>query len=276
VLLWQPFAGPATLDVLDVGHGDTIFLRTPGGTTLLVDSGDHSEYVDQGGRTVVPWLLNQGIKHLDYLVVTHPDKDHIGGTAAVLDGIAVGTVVLWPMPSENELAQRLVQQCETLNVPIHRVGVGDTLPADGGTIRVLHPDPEHHFGNINDESIVLHVQWPGMSALLTGDIEAPAEAYLAAHLPQVDILKVPHHGSNTSSTEALLQATNPQLALVSTGRKGTREALAAPVAQRYAEHDIPIYRTDQMGGIQIREVGGKLQVRTARGEQGYSLAPRER
>ena len=272
-LLWQPFFRPATMDFLDVGHGDATFIRTPEGITLLVDGGNRNDYIDQGGRTVVPWLLDQGIDRLDYVVATHPDRDHVGGLLAVVDTLGVGEVLLWPWPSEDEDARALVSHCAANEVPIRRVGSGDSLRWGATSIDLLHPPDDATLSSFNDQSLVLHVQWPGMNALLTGDIEAPAERMLLPHVPLIDILKVPHHGSHTSSTDAFLRATAPQMAIVSTRAGRTREAMAPSVIARYEAHAIPLFRTDYHGGVQLRIVDGAPQIRTARETRGYSLAP---
>ncbi len=272
-LLWQPLSRPATMDFLDVGHGDATFIRTPEGITLLVDGGNRSDYIDQGGRTVLPWLLAQGIDRLDYVVATHPDRDHVGGLLAVVDTLEVGEVLLWPWPSDDEDARALVARCAANQIPLRRVGYGDRLRWDKTTIDLLHPPDDATLSSVNDQSLVLHVRWPGMNALLTGDIEAPAERMLLPHVPPVDILKVPHHGSHTSSTDALLRATKPQIAIVSTRAGRTREAMAPSVIARYEAHAIPLFRTDYLGGIQVRVEGETIQVRSAREVRGYSLPP---
>jgi len=272
-LFWQPLSRPATMDFLDVGHGDATFIRTPEGITLLVDGGNRNDYVDQGARTVVPWLLTHGVDHLDYVVATHPDRDHVGGLLAVVDTLAVGEVLLWPWPSDDEDARALREHCTDRQVPIRRVAAGDRLRWGTTTIDLLHPPDDETLSSVNDQSLVLHVQWPGMNTLLTGDIEAPAERMLLSVAPRVDVLKVPHHGSHTSSTEAFLNATSPKMAIVSTRAGRTREAMAPSVVSRYETHAIPLFRTDYHGGVQLRIVDGTPQMTTAREARGYSLAP---
>ena len=273
--LWQPLLPPATLDFLDVGHGDAGFIRTPGGTTLLVDAGDKSDYVDMGSRVVAPWLLSQGIEHLDYLVVTHSDRDHIGGVVSVLGKIAVGEVVLWPKASTNELEVELLKKCEALGIPVRRVQSGETLAASGASITVLHPALNTAVQGVNNQSVVLRVEWPGLSALFSGDIEVEAEREILPRLQPVDILKVPHHGSHTSSSTAFLDALSPRVAVVSTRASSRREAMSRVVIPRYRERPIALYRTDYLGGIQVRQHGGELVVRSARKLRGYSLNPDE-
>jgi competence protein ComEC len=273
--LWRPLLPPTTLDFLDVGHGDAAFIRTPGGTTLLVDAGDKSDYLDMGSRVVAPWLLSQGIDQLDYLVVTHSDRDHIGGVASVLKQIDVGEVLLWPVASNNGLELALLQECAARGVPVRRVQAGETLAARGARIDVISPTPDTALPGVNNQSVVLHLQWPGLSALLSGDIEVEAERELVARLQPVDILKVPHHGSHTSSSAAFLDVVAPRIAVVSTRASSRREAMGRVVIPRYKERPIALYRTDYVGGIQVRQARGELVVRSARKLRGYSLDPEE-
>lgn len=284
---WRPLSQPATLDFLDVGHGDATFVRTPGGSTLLIDAGNKSDYVNLGSRVVVPWLLANGVDALDYVVVTHPDQDHIGGIPAVLEMIDVGEVLIWPVPTADPTESALIEQCRTLNIPLRRVTAGETIPVDpprmqgetggrgsnGATITVLHPAADTTLTGINNQSVVLRVSWPGVSALLTGDIEIEAEHELLDRIGPMDILKTPHHGSHTSSSATFLDITAPQLAVVSTRQSGRRDAVGPGVIPRYEERGIRVYRTDYLGGIRIRQRGGELAVESARGLRGYSLDP---
>jgi len=272
-VFWQPLHAPATLDFLDVAHGDATFVRTPGGTTLLVDAGDKSDYADMGSRVVVPWLLANGVDRLDYLVVTHADRDHIGGVKSVLERVKTGAVLLWPEATANPLEQELLAQCETLSVPVQRMQAGETVPALGSTITVLHPTPGAFQPGSNNDSVVLRVVWPGMDALLTGDIEVEAERALGESLSRTAVLKSPHHGSHTSSSAPFLDAVDPALAVVSTRRTANRQATGEGVMSRYEERGIAIYRTDFQGGIQVRVERGAIQVRSARGTRGYTLDP---
>lgn len=271
--LWRPIMMPATLDFLDVGHGDAAFIRTPGGTTLLVDTGDKSDYLDVGARVVAPWLLAHGVDRLDYLVVTHPDRDHIGGAVSVLERIKVGQLILWPDASTNELEVELLKASTRLEVPVRRVQRGESIDADGASINVLHPAANAPRRGVNNGSVVLHVQWPGMNALFPGDIEVESEAEILPDLTPVDILKVPHHGSHTSSSAAFLDALAPRIGVVSTRASSRREAMGRVVIPRFKERGIALYRTDYVGGIEIRLKKGALVVRSARTERGYSLDP---
>ncbi len=274
-LLWRPLLPPATLDFLDVGHGDSAFIRTPGGTTLLVDAGDKSDYLDMGKRVVTTWLLAHGIDEIDYMVITHADRDHIGGAISVMSQIDIGEVILWPKASTNVLELALLEACEAQGVPIRRVQTSESLAVAGATVSVIHPTPDTTIQGVNNQSVVLQIDWPGLSVLMSGDIEVEAERELLPRLQPVDILKVPHHGSHTSSSTAFLDAASPRIAVVSTRASSRREAMGRDVIPRYKERAIALYRTDYLGGIQVRQRRDQLVVKSARSQRGYSLDPAE-
>ncbi len=277
LLLWNPLWKRPVVDFIDVGTGDSIFIRTPGGDTLLVDGGDTSEYVDAGERVVIPFLYANRIKSLDYVLVTHPDRDHIGGLFTLLERFPIGAVLLGPeTKTPAPLETDFIAQCDRHAIPVKRLEQGDHIPAKGADIRVLHPTRDwvsRHTGNNN--SVVMHVSWPGMSLLLPGDVEEEAETELLPWLDQpAAILKVPHHGSPTSSSEAFLEKVNPALAVASMQAAGSRQTLMTPaMVRRYADHNIPLFRTDWHGGIRIQPADNGFRVLTARGARGYCLKP---
>lgn len=272
--LWTPWRAPAVLEVLDVGHGDAIFLRTPAGATMLNDGGDQSEYLDMGASVVVPYLLAHGIRHIDVVAVSHADRDHIGGILSVVDRLSVGEVVLAAAAADDAREAALLARCAARGIPVRRVAAGDHIALPGARVEVLAPpgDLPRTFG-YNDRSLVLRVSWPGFSALLTGDIEMAAELPLSNMECAAQVLKVPHHGSFTSSSSALLDAVKPEVALVSTVTTSNRQAMGRGVAERYAERRIPLWRTDLHGGLRIVPEAGQWRVEGARGERGSLLGP---
>ena len=278
-LLWRPLWQPAVVDFIDVGRGDATFVRTPGGTTFLVDGGDVSKFTDAGERIVAPFLYANGVSRLDYVVLSHGHRDHVGGLFHILDRFPVGAVLLGPDAGERApLETAFIEQCQRHGIPVQRLQRGDVLPARGADIRVLHPRADWAAGaSENDRSLVLQVSWPGFSLLLTGDVEEKAERELLTVLdrPQ-SVLKVAHHGSPTSSTDDLLAALRPSLAVASMQASGARSTLMTPaMTSRYEAHGIPLLRTDWHGGVRIRTSGngGGHTVLTARGVRGYCLSP---
>ncbi len=263
---------PPQIAFLDVGHGDSTFIRTPGGTNILVDAGDRSEFIDAGARQVAPYLLAHGVTSIDALVITHADRDHIGGAEYLLEHFRVGIVYLWPLAGESELERDLLAACAAAGVPVRRLAKGDSLPCEGARIDVLHPPPDWAASKSeNDASLVLRVTWPGMSVLLPGDIEEGAESLLTGTDCAAAVLKVPHHGSQTSSTDAFIDSVNPRLAIVSAGRRRGGSVVRTFVIQRYTDRGIEVLRTDRAGGIALRTDGQSLRAESARQLRGYPI-----
>jgi competence protein ComEC len=230
VLLWQPPRPPEGVFELlaaDVGQGNAVLVRTAR-HSLLYDAGPrYSPESDAGHRVLVP-LLAQLDERLDALVLSHRDTDHTGGAQAVL--AMQPQARLWSsLEDAHPLAQR----------PGHvRCAAGQHWVWDGVRFEVLHPQPGAVAARPNALSCVLRVQGHGGAALLAGDIEAPQEQTLAAALAPVDWLLVPHHGSRSSSSEVLLDALQPRMALAQAGYRNRFAHPAPEVVQRYRARGI--------------------------------------
>lgn len=274
VLAWTPWRQPDALDVLDVGHGDAIVVRTAAGGVMLVDGGDRDEYRDLGAQVVRPSLLAQGIDHIDTVVASHSDRDHMGGLIAVVSAMSVGEVVLGPQRHGVSLEQTLLAVCTQRGIPVRRVTAGEKIPLAGAEIEVVHP-PAQGFParEANENSVVLRVRWPQGEALLTGDIEADAERLIARTLSPVALIKVPHHGSATSSTPVFLDAVGAQHALVSTHARGARRPMGEGIAERYVQRGAALWRTDLHGGFRAIPTAAGWQIESARRARGTLLAP---
>ncbi|HLV26984.1 MAG TPA: DNA internalization-related competence protein ComEC/Rec2 [Gemmatimonadales bacterium] len=254
----------AELHVLDVGQGDAIAVRTPAGRWVLVDAGASWPGGDEGRRTVVPYLSRKGGR-IEAFVLTHPDADHVGGAAAVLDRLRPdefwdGAYVAPGTPYREAL--RVAQE---RGISWRRVSAGDSLLLDGVLFKVLSPDPAWLAENpgSNDASVVLLVQFGAVRFLLVGDAEAAQESWLVRRdsaALRADVLKVGHHGSKTSTGARFLNAVNPRLAVVSVGA-GNRFGHPAPeVVSRLTMRGIPLWRTDRLGPIVLRTDGSGITI----------------
>ncbi|HPJ98000.1 MAG TPA: DNA internalization-related competence protein ComEC/Rec2 [Candidatus Hydrogenedentes bacterium] len=274
IVCWRPVPAPEAV-VLDIGHADAIYIHTPGGDTLLVDGGDRSSYEDAGERVLLPFLRARGIRRIDKVILTHPHRDHIGGLLSVFEKMQVGELLtgaeLNTSTSETEEAQ-LAALCVQHAIPVRTVRKGDTIALAGASLHVLHPDPAWAgASNPNNRSVVCRLDWSGGSLLLTGDIERPVETALCGPDCRSDVLKVPHHGSSTSSTGPFLDAVTPQYALVSTGPWRGRDPVSPQVLERHRERGITVLRTDRHGGIRIPLRKQSFTVEAARLQRNYPV-----
>ncbi len=245
------------LTMLDVGQGDSIVVRD-GRSVLLVDGGGRNDAPRFGEMTLLPLLVDRGIRRVDIVVLTHVHPDHCGGLPAVVSRLDVGEVWITPRRFRGDCAQRLLEAIALRSVPIRLIHGGERTTLGGLRIAAMTADRTFKHGTDNNASIVLRVVAGRRTVLLTGDIEREAEASLAAAFNlRADILKVAHHGSRTSSTELLLAAVQPRLALISCGRGNLFGHPHAAVLAALAVHHVRTLRTDLQGTIEVELVSGR-------------------
>lgn len=265
-LLWACLAGDGPgrpdpeLALIDVGQGDSILLRD-GDRAILVDGGGWDNG-DLGGRVLLPALLGEGVRRLDALVMTHPDLDHCGGLVDIAAYLPVDEVWTAPGWDPEGCAGRLLSLPGTRRRFLWR---GQRLALGRWRLTVLHPEKDGRQ-EVNERSLVLLAETRGRRALLTGDIESWAEHDLVsccAPSLRVDVLKVAHHGSRTSSTATFLDAAKPRLALISVGINNPYYHPAPEVVERLEDHGARVLRTDLSGEILLRiQEDGRIRVET--------------
>lgn len=251
--------GPAELEIhaIDVGQGDALALRTPRGRWMLVDAGPRSAHFDAGAATVVPYLLRQGAGELDALILTHPDGDHIGGAAAVVEALSP-SVVLDPAAETGKTQYvATLAAASASNLRWARARAGARLALDGVALEVLAPDSASLAGSggANDISVVARVEFGRFRMLLMGDAPAEVEERLVARDPEAlaaDLLKVGHHGSHTSTSAALLRASRPRFAVIPVGRRNRYGHPHEEVVARLRSAGATVLRTDTDGHIVLR------------------------
>ncbi len=274
----HPFApvlnrGKLEVSVLDVGQGDSIFTAFPDGRTMLIDGGGQpgSEWVggqrsglDVGEQVVSPYLWSRGIKGLDVVALTHAHHDHLDGLHSVLDNFRVGE--LWIGRDEETVAfESLLKEARERGVRVVHEVSGSKFDWDGVTGDVLWPaDPTPVNAASNDDSLVLRLEDESVRFLLAGDIQKKVEQRLVKEDAEItaDFLKVPHHGSKTSSTPDFVAAVAPKVAVVSAGEANPFGHPAPGTLERYAQAGVRLLRTDRDGAVTALTDGHTLTVTT--------------
>ena len=265
-----PPRGRLRVTFLDVGQGDATLVQFPGGRSLLVDAGGTvGGRFDVGGRVVAPALWHLGVRRLDYLAVTHPDPDHIGGAESVARDF--GPRVVWegvPVPRD-PLRRALMDAASAAGIDWRRLQAGDRLIVGPVDVLVLHPPPPDWERQAvrNDDSVVLELRWGRVAVVLPGDIGREVEGAVAAAVEPAPllVLKTPHHGSASSSSWRLLDTLHPAAAIVSAGRGNPFGHPAPSVLARYRAVGAEILRTDQDGAITLETDGHTVVIRTFTG-----------
>lgn len=251
---WRP--APPRVVVLDVGAGDAILVEGPEGAVLVDGAAAIPHGVDLGAAVVVPALRTLGVRQLDLVVASHADLDHRGGLPAVLAALPVGAVWVPRGSAGDEGFAALRAAAAARGVPVLARGLGDAALRLGG-LRVvpLWPPARGAPPGRNDRSLVVRVDAPGARVLLPGDLEAAGEGALRARVPasalRAEVLKLPHHGSATSSTAALLDAVRPRLAVASAPRFPRHPMPAPEVAARVAARGARLLWTGRDGAVLV-------------------------
>lgn len=257
VLLAQRSQKTIALQVLDVGQGDAILLRS-GSVDVLVDGGPDATVLRRLGEVRPIWD-----RTLEIAVLTHPQRDHIAGFLPLLERERVGLVVLPEVPAHTDLVRAFVEEVIRRGVPVRFARAGQRITVGDLVLTVLAPGSrELALGrkNPNNGAVVLRADLgQSFSALLTGDIERPAEHAIvrrAGSLLDVDVLKVAHHGSKTSTSARFLNAASPALAIVSAGKQNRYGHPHPGVLRRLA--GTRLLRTDLHGTVTIRVADKRL------------------
>ncbi len=261
------------LTFIDVGHGDSILLEFPKGKKMLIDGGGlHEDRFDIGKNVIAPFLWKKKIRRIDFLVLTHPDPDHLKGLNFIASHFSIGQFLENGVRTDSEFFKQLEETL--LRKRIERLSLNENSPPqviNGVKISFFNPPvkgPSHASlpasSLLNNQSLVIMIQFKNIKVLLAGDIEKEAEyRMLREDYPlNADILKIPHHGSSSSSTLYFLQRVKPSYAILSVGERNIGRLPHPEVLKRYQELGAKIYRTDKHGAITVATDGEKIEVKT--------------
>ena len=272
---WREQGRLLDITFLDVGQGDAAFVRFPDGKTMLIDGGLNSSRIevtesgikrrvgfDNGERTLDPFLCHVGTFTLDLLLLSHPDNDHGGGFGHILREFGVKRVLGVPHQDLSKSTHQILHELvDAKDIP-HELGYAGTVDLTSTTkLELLHPFDANstnlHDKDINNDSLVLKLTYGDMRILFTGDIGRKVELKLVESAADLaaEIVKVPHHGSKTSSSAKFLDAVRPQYAIFSLGQRNRYRFPSEAVVNRYRERGCEILRTDQLGAIRLRTDG---------------------
>ena len=279
LLLWQPFPpdvhpGELELAVIDVGQGDGLLVIFPDGKRMILDGGGIPSFgnraksqLDVGEDVVAPYLWDRNIRDVDVVALSHAHDDHIGGLPALVSDFHPRE--LWTGATPDSPAWRVLRdRAQRLGVKIMPLLAPQRFAWGGAQIEILAPFADYVPAGepTNDDSLVMRVRYGKHSFLLCGDAERPVEYRMLSEneLQPADVLKVGHHGSHTSSTQAFLDAVRPVFAIVSVGQDNSYGHPHADVIDRLLDHNAVVYRTDLDGLVSIRTDGRRFHVQSWR------------
>lgn len=254
-----PLLHPGLLEVtaIDVGQGDSLLVVSPQGRTMLVDAGGPNgrspspDRWDVGEEVVAPYLWSRRLRRLDVVMLSHAHSDHMGGMPAILADLHPRELWVSVTPGEAPDLLALLAQARALGIAVRRLSAGDSETWGGTSLNVLAPDPGYTNPGepSNDDSLVVRLSFGKASALLTGDAEGPSEQamLLSGRLAPVTLLKVGHHGSQTSTHPDFLAALAPAAAVISVGSHNTFGHPRREVLRRLEDAHVATWRTDRAG-----------------------------
>ncbi len=249
---WMPtaelFDGKGSVRFVDVGQGDCT-LVTWQGDSVLVDAGPASA----GGKTAE--YLRSYAPRIDLMIITHPHEDHMGGAADILSAVKVDTLLLPSQVQEDTFYKKAIETAQRRGTEILYIDEAYSQRVGSLTVDIFDIFA-YPYEDLNDASLITRITMGETTLLVTGDAEEGLESYLVNRVPQeeldADLLKVGHHGSATSTTEAFLRAVSPEICVISAGRNNSYGHPHDTVVNRIEAYGAALYRTDRMGHVVIR------------------------
>ena len=246
--------GDMLVHFIDVGQGDSILIETTSGN-VLVDAGNWN------GRAVIDYLNDRGISHIDLMIATHPDADHIGQMPLILEALTVDEVWMNGVESTSKTFENTINLILEKDIVYYEPEVGDGI--DFGDVAIDVLGPITRTNDANKDSIVTQVTHGAVEVMLTGDAGVKEEASLINRFGDrlvSDILKLGHHGSNTSTSQAFLDAVNPEAVIISASENNSYGHPHEEVVERLVTAGVDVYQTSQHGDVVFKSDGANIEL----------------
>ncbi|HLG32833.1 MAG TPA: DNA internalization-related competence protein ComEC/Rec2 [Ignavibacteriaceae bacterium] len=256
--------GYLSVMMIDVGQGDALLVKFPGGETALIDAGNATPNFDNGEKVILPLLQYLGIDRIDYAFVSHIDLDHYGGFVSLIYNNKIGTIYKPAADTNSGKDFRFENFLKSRNIPIVYYDL-QNLKISNTHLYILNEESDSRSQNFSDNnrSGILKLVHGNNSFLFAGDIEKPVEKYYAEKYRDfldVDLLKISHHGSTTSSTDIFLNFAQPEISLISAGFNNRFGHPKREVLEKLEKINSVIYRTDLDKAVLIRSDGDKIKI----------------
>jgi len=268
IMIWRSatrFRGSEVI-FMNVGQGDAAFIEGFQSKNILIDTGRSDYGVKSGKYAIGPYLRSKGIHRINYLLFTHADSDHTGGARYIMDSFEVETLLLGiDSPSSNSF-EEILYIAKNKDIPVKKVALGDKIKlGENSEMQVMNP-PNNYIIPVNEtgnnSSVVIRYKFGNSSILFAGDIEVLSEEIISnSELFLVsNLLKVPHHGSKSSSSKLFLGKVSPTDAIISVGSDNPYGHPSQSVVERYQKNRIRVHRTDKDDAIIFRSEGEKFRL----------------
>jgi len=241
---------------IDVGQGDSSLIITPNGKTILIDAGDEAH-----AKKVLSYVREQGIEKLDLVIATHPDADHIGGMDKVIKNFDIDVFAMPDVSAKTNQYKQIQRELKAKKMKATRLYQGDEVQIDDDIdFEILSPVKGKKYDDTNEYSIVAKIVYKDTSFILMGDATMENEVDIINNVPDIDIdvLKLGHHGSSTSSSDYFITKTSPNIAIISCGKNNKYGHPHQEVMRVLKKHGVTPYRTDEMGDIVITSDGKEI------------------
>ena len=243
------------LHFINVGQADSILVQQ-GNYNMLVDAG-----TTEATSTIVNYLKSHGVKKLDYVIATHPHEDHIGGMATVIKDFGIGKIYAPKVTTTTVTFKNFMEAIQAKKLSISVPTPGTSFKLGTATCQIIAPN-SGSYEDLNNYSAVLKITYGKNTFLLTGDAQTQSEQEMLAKKfnLKADVLKVGHHGSNTSTSASFLKAVSPKYAIISVGKGNVYDHPSKATLDKLAEAKIAVYRTDQVGTIVVTSDGKTITI----------------